>query len=394
MKVTICGAGNAAQTLIALLAADNCTQVTVYAPLEDEASRLRQAAQASGVSASFPDGSRICGRATAVTADAAAAAAGAALVLLALPAFAHEAVLVALAPHLPPHAWIGALPARGGFDLLCREVLPAATAGSGRVVFGLQTLPWACRVRTWGVAVDVLGAKAAVDLAVWPAARAGEVASVLSSLIHAPLAPIANFLALTLANMGQIIHPGIMYGLFHRWDGTPFPARQIPLFYGGVDGETAALLAAMSDEVLATRDAIASAAPGLDLTSVVDVQTWLLDAYPDQIAKKHTLHAAFNSNSAYAGLRAPVERVGEDAYTPAFGSRYLAEDVPYSLLVTRGMAELAGVATPTIDRVIEWAQERLQHTYLVAGQVAGRDVAASHAPQRFGIRSLGELIGG
>jgi hypothetical protein len=393
MKITICGAGNAAQTLIALLAADNQTDVAVYAPLTDEAVRLGQAAQANGVTATFPDGKRYRGQPTVVTGDAAAAGAGARLVLLALPAFAHEAVLQALAPHLPEDVWIGALPARGGFDLLAQQVLGRLQENNARVLFGLQTLPWACRIRDWGCAVDVLGAKATVDVAAWPSARAGEVAATLSSLIHAPLAPIANFLALTLANMGQIIHPGIMYGLFHRWDGASFPAERIPLFYGGVDGETAALLAAMSEEVLAVRDAIVQAAPGLDLASVVDVQTWLLDAYPDQIADKHALQAAFNSNTAYAGLLAPVEQVGDDAYIPALHSRYLAEDVPYSLLVTRGIAELAGVATPTIDRVICWAQARLGREYLVDGRVAGRDIAASHAPQRFGIDSLAALIG-
>jgi hypothetical protein len=393
MKITICGAGNAAQTLIALLAADNQRDVAVYAPLADEAARLGQAAQANGVTASFPGGKHHCGHPAVVTADAATAGTGADLVLLALPAFAHEAVLRALAPHLPEDAWIGAFPARGGFDLLAQQVLGRLQENGACVLFGLQTLPWACRIRDWGRAVDVLGAKAAVDVAVWPATRAGAVAATLSSLIHAPLAPIANFLALTLANTGQIIHPGIMYGLFHRWDGTPFPAAQIPLFYGGVDGATAALLATMSEEVLAVRDAIARAAPGIDLSSVVDVQTWLLDAYPDQIADKHSVQAAFNSNTAYAGLRAPVEQAGEDGFAPAFGSRYLAEDVPYSLLVTRGIAELAGVTTPTIDRVICWAQARLGREYLVDGRVAGADIAASHAPQRFGIDSLAALIG-
>jgi hypothetical protein len=98
MKITICGAGNAAQTLIALLAADNQTDVAVYAPLADEAVRLGQAAQINGVTATFPGGKPYCGRPALVTADAAAAGTDASLVLLALPAFAHEAVLRALAP--------------------------------------------------------------------------------------------------------------------------------------------------------------------------------------------------------------------------------------------------------------------------------------------------------
>jgi hypothetical protein len=395
MKIIICGAGNAAQTLIALLAADHAATVTVYAPLADEAEHLRQAMQLDGLCATFPNGKQFCGRAALITADAQEAGAGVDLVLLALPAFAHEAVLRALAPHLPETAWICALPARGGFDLLAQEVLGGTrepALAPHHVICGLQTLPWACRIRDWGRAVDVLGAKAAVDVAIWPATRAGEVTATLSALIHAPLTPITSFLALTLANTGQIIHPGIMYGLFHRWNGAPFPARQIPLFYGGVDGETAEVLATMSAEVLMVRDAIARTAPHLDLSSVVDVQTWLLDAYPEQIADKYSLQTAFNSNSAYAGLTAPVTKVGDDAYVPAFASRYLAEDVPYSLLVTRGIAALAGIDTPMIDRVICWAQARLDREYLVDGRVAGRDITVSHAPQRFGIDSMAELL--
>jgi len=34
--------------------------------------------------------------------------------------------------------------------------------------------------------------------------------------------PIANFLSLALADTGQLIHPGIMYGLFHDWNGRVY----------------------------------------------------------------------------------------------------------------------------------------------------------------------------
>ena len=40
MKITICGAGNAAQTLAALLAGAARREVVVFAPLGDEAARL------------------------------------------------------------------------------------------------------------------------------------------------------------------------------------------------------------------------------------------------------------------------------------------------------------------------------------------------------------------
>ena len=44
------------------------------------------------------------------------------MVLLALPAFAHEPILKQIAPYISPGAWVGAVPARGGFDLCARDI--------------------------------------------------------------------------------------------------------------------------------------------------------------------------------------------------------------------------------------------------------------------------------
>lgn len=388
LHVTVCGAGNAAHVLLPVLAATPAVRTTVFAPLAEEAARWSASLGAEEVvTVTLPDGQVLAGRPALVTADPAAAAMDADLVLLALPAFAHEPVLRALAPHLPPTAQICAVPARGGFDWMARQVLP----GHQGALLGLQTLPWACRIRTWGESAEVLGVKTGVDLAGWPPEALAQTAQQLSSLLHVAMQPVASFLALTLANTGQLIHPGIMFGLFHDWDGRPLGEDQAPLFYGGVDDATAALLQALSDEVQAITAAVQQALPQLDVSSVLPLDVWLRRAYAGQIDDASTLRSAFTSNRAYSGLRAPLRLVEENAYVPWFEARYLSEDVPYGLLVTRGIAELAGVATPAIDRVIIWAQQRLGKEYLVNGRVAGRDVAESRAPQRFGIRSVQEL---
>ena len=388
MKIVICGAGNAATTLIPLLASDPQHHVIVYAPLADEAERMNAAMLDTGLEATFAPGPTRRGKPHLITADPAAAGPGAELVLLALPAFAHGEILSALAPHLPHTAWIGALPARGGFDWQVRALLPDHQG----VVFGLQTLPWACRIQEWGRRVEVLGTKAQVDLAAWPATKGADVAATVGNLIDVPLNPINHFLTLTLANTGQIIHPGIMYGLFSQWDGQPFTAQQAPLFYGGVDGETANVLQIMSDEVQMICRALEKAAPALDLSPVAPVEEWLLRSYPGQIDDTSSLHAAFNTNRAYAGLRAPVKKQADGFYVPDFTVRYLTEDIPYSLLVSRGIGELVGVQTPMIRRVIEWAQACMDRCYLVDDQVAGPDVAHSRVPQRFGMTSLADLL--
>jgi hypothetical protein len=387
MKITLCGAGNAAHTLAALLAGHPEHRVVIYAPLGDEAQRLR-AASAGGLRATFADGRQRVGTPHQVTADAAEAVHDTDMVLLALPSFAHGDVLAAIAPFLPRRAAVGALPARGGFDWLARALLPEHEG----LLFGVQTLPWACRIHEWGRHVHVLGVKAQVDLAATPAHKAAATAQELGALLELPLRPVDGFLTLTLANPGQLIHPGIMYGQYHDWDGRPMPLEAVPLFYGEVSSRTADVVQALSDEVQGLCRVLEERLPGLDLRAVAPIFAWLLAAYPGQIDDTHTLQSALNSNRAYAGIRFPTEAAEGGGVTPAFRVRYLTEDVPYGLLVTRGIAELADYPTPMISRVIEWSQERIGRDFLAGGRVAGEDVASSRAPQRFGIGALHELI--
>jgi hypothetical protein len=386
MNIVICGAGNGAHTLMALLGEKPEHAITVYTPLADEVAALKEAFDdGRGVQARLADGRTLEGRPPQVTGDPAQAAPGAELVLLALPAFAHEAVLRDLAPHLPPEAWVGAMPARGGFDWLARTALPDHEG----VIFGMQTLPWSCRIQEWGRSVLVLGSKDEVALAAKPADAGDEVAAKMTELLGIRFQALPNFLALTLANVGQLIHPGIMYGLFHDWDGRPFGEDQVPLFYEGVDEEAAALLQAMSDEVQAVRAGLLARTPGLNLDGVLSLHQWLMRSYGDAIGDSSTLLSSFRTNRAYAGLRAPVALAEENAYVPWFRNRYLSEDAPTGLVATRGLAELVQVPTPAMDRVILWVQEKLDKEYLRAGRVAGRDLGETRAPQRFGLDLAG-----
>ena len=67
------------------------------------------------------------------------------------------------------------------------------------------------------------------------------------------------------------------------------------------------------------------------------------------------------------------------------------KDVPYGLVVTRGVATMADVATPTIDMLIEWAQKKMGKEYLVDGEFVGRDIKDTSAPQAFGLHSPQDL---
>jgi hypothetical protein len=387
-KLTICGGGNAAHVLIAL-AANAGWEVDVFAPLADETERLQAGLAATGgITAYFGD-KTITGRARRISADPGEVIPGSELVLLALPAFAHGPMLQAIAGSLEPKVTLGALPARGGFDFQARSMLDAK--GLSPRIFGLQTLPWACRIITYGQAVDVLGTKAEVGLALFPPNETSALAERLTSILGLPIVPVASFLTLTLANTGQLIHPGIMYGLSHDKESATFSPDEIPLFYQGVDQPTADILQAMSDEVQTIAGELAARLPDFNPQGILSVHDWLLRSYPTDIADGSTLRRAFNTNKAYVGLRLPTRLVGPDTFAVDYTARYLAEDVPYGLVVLRGIAELAGVATPTIDEVITWAQAHLKQRYLVNGTLSGPDLSKTRAPQIYGILDFESL---
>ena len=378
-KITVCGGGNGAQTLVPIAAYNLGCPVDLYAPLGDEAQRLRAGVEAHG-GLEVEGAMQAIARPHRISANPAEVISGSEVVVLVLPAFAHEATLRQIAPYLERGAWVGAIPARGGFDYCAVPILQE----EGRedvALFGLQTLPWACRIEEYGRRVHVLGVKKAVDAASRPAARIGKIAPLLERMLGLPIGATASLLALTLANTGQLIHPGIMYGLFARWDGTPLD--QAPLFYQGLDAEGAKVLADLSHDVQAIRARLAGA---LDLSAVQPLHNWLLRAYGEAIAKPSTLHSAFTSNSAYAGLRAPVREVDPGQFVPDFSSRYLTEDVPFGLVASQAIARLAGVETPAMDRVIAWAGGRLGRDYL------GRDAGEARIPQKYGLESVEQLI--
>ena len=387
MQITICGGGNAAHTSTGLLAAREEHRVNVYLSMVDEA-KLWQGGIASqdGMTVVRQEGT-IKSLPQKISSDPAQVIPGSQLVLLALPAFAHESVLGEIAPYLEQETLIGALAARGSYDLCTRDVLKSKA--DSVTVFGLQTLPWACRITHYGREVEILGTKATVDFATCPPEQADDLASFLSQQLGVPLSPMGSFLSLTLAGTGQLIHPGVMFGLFSNWDGHPFD--EAPLFYQGIDAHTADVLQNLSDEIQNLRVSFESRYPHVDLSSVRSLADWLCRSYAEDIEDTSSLQTYFVTNRSYAGLKVPMRSVN-GGLVPDFQARYLSEDVPFALLATRGIAELANVATPTMDEVITWAQERLGKEYLVDGKLTGRDVKYSRAPQRYGFQDLNSMI--
>lgn len=366
-------------------------RLRIYTPFEEEASRLKSQFETKG-------GIRLNGILSGepcapdfVTTDPSKAARDADMVLMVLPAFAHGSVMRDLAPHLKNDVIVGAMPARSGLEYQICSILEDSGL-TGFTVFGLQTLPWACRIQEFGASVEVLGVKEAVGLASIPREQSSFLAPFFTELLDLPIFPMNNMLELSLANVGQIIHPGIMYGLFRNYSGKPFSDSSIPLFYNGVTEEIANVLEALSDEIMKLKKMLQSLLDeSVSFDHVLPVKKWLLDSYADKIENDSTLSSAFKTNRAYCGLKAPVRKLENNAYIPDFQSRYLTEDVPTGLVVTAGLARLVNVKTPVIDQVVSEVSRWMGKDYLSEGTLGGENIEETRVPQNFGIHNYFEL---
>jgi NAD/NADP octopine/nopaline dehydrogenase, alpha-helical domain len=377
--------------LIPFIACNSKSCVKIYTPFSEEAECLDKCFEArGGIQLKGIYESKGCAP-TLVTTDPKKAAEGVDMVLMVLPAFAHGSVITDLAPFLSDNIIIGAMPARSGLEYQTWSILKE-TGLEAFTIFGLQTLPWACRIEEFGTSVEVLGVKEMVGVASIPRDKASSLAGFFTEILGLPIFPMDNMLELSLANVGQIIHPGIMYGLFRNYSGESFTESDIPLFYNGVTEEIATILEQLSDEVLQLKNALQKELGSeVSFDSVLSVREWLLQSYTDKIENKETLSSAFRSNQAYHGLKAPVKKTDKNGYVPDFQSRYLTEDIPTGLVVSVGLARLVGLKTPVIDQVISEVSGWMKKEYLRNGRLEGNNILETRAPQNYGIENTGDL---
>jgi hypothetical protein len=123
----------------------------------------------------------------------------------------------------------------------------------------------------------------------------------------------------------------------------------------------------------------------LDLSGIIP----LLQHYGVEDAA--ALPRKISSIASFKGIPTPMLTTA-DGFVPDFQSRYFTEDIPYGLLIIKGVAEITATATPAIDTILTWAQTMMDKEYLVGAKLDGKDIAGSPIPQNSGITTTDDLI--
>jgi len=395
-NVCICGAGNAAHVFIPYYV-NLGYEVNVFADFKDEAERLKAGYTANGGIEiydrcdptnikSYKASPNIC------TNNAADSIPSADYIIIALPSFAIKNVLTGIKPHLKQGAICFIMPGQGGVDYVAKEVLGDECRSGKVTVAGIIPMPLNCRISEFGKKVELAALKAHYDLAAIPSKNAGMCAKVLSGLLAGrTVCPIGNYVGIALHASNPNIHPGRLYGLYSDYtEGKIYPEN--PLFYETWDETSSEWCQKISDERIKIWTTICQKVPGTgEPGQVPHLKPYIEQIYAGQIHDTSTMAKCFNANDGYKGFKCPMKEEG-GGWVPDFKNRYFTEDIPEGFCMYKGIADLAGVATPTIDHILGFFQKFMGKEYLKDGKLCGKDVGETKSPQRYGITNLNDLL--
>jgi len=272
-----------------------------------------------------------------LTADIGEAVRGAGVIVVALPATAHEDVARRLAPHLGEGHIVLLTPGTFGAYAMARDVerlggrRPFAYAETG-------TLPYLART-TGPAAVRAPVRAANLPAGVFPASRSKETLARVGDLFAA-VRPCADVLDAALTNAGPVIHPPLVLLNAGAIDRGPFDVHA-----AGTTASVRRLMEAVDAERVAARRAWGYPAPHYELATYYD-----------------TTRAA---DGLYgAGARARLEQSGLWNETLTFEHRYVQEDAALGLTLLESAARTVTLDSPATSGLL-----------LVFGALLGRTLA-------------------
>jgi opine dehydrogenase len=275
------------------------------------------------------------------TTELGAAVAGAGVLVVVVPAFAHDFLIGELVPLLENGQTVLFTPGYLG-SVILRQRIAAQRPGLQVVVAETGSLPYACRL-IGPAEVGLRGVKIALDLAACPAADNAAALAQLSPLFPA-LGLASNVLEVALGNPNPVGHVPtclLNYGRMeqarstNQWhDFEEWVSPAIVRFQHRLDAERLAVIAAFGLKGLPE-------------------EAWFAKAYGGKAKDNLTTKGEIPANAM------------------AVPDRYLTEDVPMGLVPLEALGRLAGVPTPVATLLITLASELHERDYRQTGRHLG-----------------------
>lgn len=323
--IAIIGAGNGGQAFAGYLSLMG-REVKIFDVVQETVDRLNEL---GGVNLQGNSKFTGFGKVKLASTDIGEVMEGCEIILVVLPSIYHKSMAEKMAPYLKDGQIVVQNPNASMGPVEFQNTLKNCGCHANIVLVGTSTLLFACRAKEVGQ-VEVSGQKKGLTAAAYPAKYNDYVAAKFAQII-----PEFEFrddiIRVSLDNLNAMMHPAptILYTakIEHQEDFA---------YYLDFTPAQGAVVEALDAERMALGKAF-----GLELRTLVDEYKHTYDTYGNNMYEVVT-HAV----SAYTGIQGQK----------TLRTRYLLEDIPYSLVALQAMGEVAGVPTPCIDAIITIAR--------------------------------------
>jgi len=339
-KIAIIGAGNGGMAMAAHLALKG-HEVNLYNRTPDKLIPIREQ---GGI---FLEGSvEGFGRLNKVTPDIAEAIDDVNVIMVTVPAVGHRDVARSCAPYLRDGQIIVLNPGRTGGALEFSQALYEFGARAEVIIAEASTFIYACR-KAGPCTAHIFDVKKKVFVAALPSIKTGYVLDALYD-VYPEFIAAESVLETSLNNIGAIFHPAPTLLNAARIETT---GGAFEYYRDGISPSVAQIIQRMDDERIAVARALN--------VRCISALEWMKVSYGVEAGD---LYSAIQQNEAYKGITAPA----------VANSRYIFEDVPCSLVPLSALGRLAGVATPTIDSIINLASVMTGTDYRAEGRTISK----------------------
>lgn len=324
MNVTICGGGNIAHALAAVLSlTDDVSVLTRRPELWCRTLEYRKGA-----------GAYKRGRALHEISDDSSIVGDASLVIVSVPRFAISEILGRIGPSLRKGQTVAFIPAPSGLEAIAADLKQRY----GVETVGFQRVPYIARIVEYGRIVTLSDDRAIHKTVMSDSMDASFWDEYFTSRFGGRIEHLSSFFAFTFSNANPLLHPARLMVLMDN----PWYDR-MPLFYEEWTDESSELYVKSDCEMLAAM----KKCPEIDISR--DYES-ALDHYG--VKSIPELTQKIRSIPSFIGIQAPY-KLCNGRYIPDLASRYFTEDVAYGTVRIQGLARNMGVKTPTIDMFVE-----------------------------------------
>ena len=366
MNIVVCGGGNMGHAIAGNLSLVENTKISILTrnPLK----------WSKNLTIQNPDGSICQSKELYVTSEAKEVIPNANIIIITVPNFGIKEVIEQIAPFYNSETWIGSVQCAGGFFWTLHNKLKNV-----KRTFGFQRVPYICRTIEYGKSVHITGNKNSIDVYYNHDIKNNNFKETLETLFNLNIVSCKHYLEVGISNSNPILHPSRLYSMFKNWNENKYFEREL-FFYEDWDDESSDILLACDNEL----SNIIKNIP-IDLSHIKSIKKH----YEVNNAKELT--QKLKSIEAFKGIKTSMIKL-DKGYIPDIKNRYFTEDVPYGLLLIKGLALLTNTDVPNIDRLIFWAQNLLKMELLVDDKTLGKDSYDYPLPQSFNITNINQLV--